>query len=339
MKILKIIKDDLIEDYRKYKAVNYSLLKEIANENYNVIRDGLPEHYSTAMDFGSFVDKTIETGVKPEKNLHIYNHKELTGHSKLLVDHIIQNKIKDAFNNINKRLEIANELKLWSNTKSEDLRLELVNSNNIVQELIKESKRTEGYDIISQDDYILANKFLHVLETHKFSKNIIKPPLKIENLKQVGIRFMFNGVECKILLDLLQINYKEKWIKPIDLKTGTFKNFKKNYIKYKYPIQGTLYTLALYYLINKYPELKGFTVKPFTFLYLSRERPSIPLKYTMSNKSIEKYTEGYINKYGDYTKGIIDYLNDYKFHVDKGIFDISREEYENDGVIMLPEPF
>ena len=52
MNFLKVIEDSLLENYKESNYVNYSLLKEIAAGNIEVIRDGLPQKTSTYMDYG-----------------------------------------------------------------------------------------------------------------------------------------------------------------------------------------------------------------------------------------------------------------------------------------------
>lgn len=337
MNFKALIKDFLIEDYRSYQAINYSLLKEINNGNFTVIRDGLPERSSSYMDFGSYIDVTIEKGEEP-KDLYIYDSSmELSGHSEILVKTLIEKGLINC--GIEKRREVADELKLWTTTKDENKRNNLCDSLIINMFLERELVRKEGKkQLISNTDLELAKHILNVLYTHNFSKNIIDPPLRIELLKQLGIKFKFKGEECKVLLDLLQIDHDHKTIQPIDLKTGSKKDFYENYYKYNYYIQGSFYYLALMYIVSMIPELIYYKILPFQFLYISREDSNLPIVYQMTQNTIEKCVEGYINKNGVYKKGIIDLIEDYKFHKSTNIFDMSREVYENNGILTIPEP-
>lgn len=335
MNFLEIIKDYLIRDYRSYNAVNYSLLKEIYDGYYKSIRDGIPEKSSTSLDFGSYIDQVISTGQKPE--VYTYKQVELGGHSKILVDELLK-IYPSAKCTIAERLDLANSLDLWSTTKKEDKREALVNSNDINTILEREQARKEGKNVISEEDLSVAEIMLNTLYTHEYSKNIVDPPLDIESYKQLPLRFIFNNIECKILIDDLEVDHKNKTLQPIDLKTGTDFDFLGNYYKYKYFLQGTFYYLGVLNLINKIPELKDYTILPFKFLYISRERPDLPLIYRMTNKSIEKYTEGYFDIYNKYKKGIIDLLEEYKFHTESGIFDISKEIHDDKGILIIPEP-
>ena len=94
------------------------------------------------------------------------------------------------------------------------------------------------------------------------------------------------------------------------LKPGWEFNFLNNFYKYKYPIQGgAFYTKALELLISNNKELEGYTVHPtFTFLYLSRENPELPVKYNMTNDYIDLALNGYTNASGTKIKGIDELL-------------------------------
>jgi len=338
MKFLKVIKDSLIEDYRKSNNVNNSLLKKISEGDVTVIRDGLPEFNSTYMDYGSYIDKIITEDKEPD--VYVYPHTELSGHSKLLVDELIKrNKLEIANEG---RLVISDELKLWTGVKKDDLRLKKVTSNEIETIINREIARKNGKDVISESDLKLAKNILNVLHTHEYSKDIVSPPLKIESYRQLALSFRLNGVEMKVLLDFLQINHKEKTLRPIDLKTGSKANFigqKGNYFQYKYWLQGSLYYLAIMNLKNRYKELRDYKILPFQFLYISRERPEVPLVYELDEEAVSMYVEGYKDNRGQQRKGILDYLEDYKFHKETGIYDVTREEYENKGVIKLTRPY
>lgn len=333
MKLLEIIKDSLLENYRESDYLNYSLLKEIVSGNISSIRDGIPQTTSTYMDFGTYIDKTIEKGEEP--NVYIYKHVELTGHSKILADELVKRNI--GLISSQERLDVADELDLWSTTKKKDARLKKVNNSDITTILMREDARSAGLDVISNEDLKLAKYILNVLYTHEYSKEIINPTLKIEPIKQLSLKFKFNGVDCKVLLDILNIDHKNKIISPYDLKTGSKKNFLDNFYKYKYWIQATLYYLAIINLQSKYKELKDYKIDNFKFLYISRERSDTPLVYEVSSKAIEKYTEGYW-KDENWQKGLVDYIEDYKFHKETNIYDQTREEYENKGVVTLPIP-
>lgn len=335
MKFLEVIKDSLIEDYRPYDAVNYSLLKEVIQGNYAAIRDGIPRRTSTYMDFGSYIDKVITEDKEPD--IFIYKHTELSGHSKALVDYLIENKFLDI--PVSERLIVADELGLWKTTKNPEKRLALVDTEDINTILAREIARKEGKDVISEEDLNLAKYLLNVLYTHDYSKSIVSPPLKITSFNQLALKFEIDGVTCKVLLDFLQVDHKNKTLQPIDLKTGTKANFLENYFKYYYWLQGALYYLSIVYLKETYKELADYAVLPFKFLYLSRNRSNTPLIYTMSIESIKDFTSGYYDYRTQFKKGIIPLLREYKFHKEHNIYDVSLEEHMSNGELLLPEPY
>ncbi len=336
MKFLDIIKDSIIKNYQNDESLNYSLAKKIKEGNIKAIRDGLPFITSTFMDYGSYIDAII-TKDKNVENIYVYKSVELADHAKKLVNFLIDTNNLEC--DIESRLKIADKLDLWRSTKKLELREKLCNSDKINIIINREIERKKGRYVISDSDLKTATIAINTLNTHDHSKDILHPSLKIEMMHQVAISFKFNKVNIKVLLDILQVDHKNKTIRPIDLKTGSDKNFLKNYNKYSYWMQASLYYLAILSLVKKYKKLKDYKVLPFQFLYISRDRIDTPLIYELNENKISKYVEGYIDNRGIYNKGIIDYLEDYKFHKETGIYDRTKDEYESNGVIALPAPY
>lgn len=94
-----------------------------------------------------------------------------------------------------------------------------------------------------------------------------------------------HDLKIKGKLDIVVINHKNKTITPFDLKTA--KNprlFKMNYYKYRYDIQGSMYTVLLK---SHYKELyPGYTVVPFTFIVIFTEHVAPALLYRMSEADL-----------------------------------------------------
>ena len=99
--------------------------------------------------------------------------------------------------------------------------------------------------------------------------------------ENAGIEFLYqqkfctelNGLEVKVMFDILIVNHNQKVIIPIDLKTTSVPeyDFQRKFIENRYDIQSRLYYRVLKDLIMKDDYFKDFKICNFRFLVINKD--------------------------------------------------------------------
>jgi hypothetical protein len=320
------------EEYRAIERPSYSFFKELDDKGPSVIRDGIDFKMSAGLTLGSIVDNLItQEDYDPLEEYHITNiAPDLSGsthHSKLL-KYVYDNEIKDPSEDILK--EACTKLGFKKNPSLTDSKFEA--QLNMVKGMLN------GKKYLNQREYELAMQMAETLQSHEYTKDIFNDGFDLEAVNQAIILFTLKGLPVKSMLDRVLVDHNKKIIYPYDLKTGAFYDFMQNFWKYKYYLQGGMYTAAVYYIIENHPEFKDYTVEPFRFVYISRERPDLPLVYEMPKKFIEYGLTGWTTIGGRKYKGILELVEDYKWYLENEEYDLRREVVENNGLIRIKEP-
>lgn len=200
---------------------------------------------------------------------------------------------------------------------------------------------TKDITILSKDEYESANKAVELIRCSPFAASYFtKSKTWEELLHQVPIYFTLEGEEFKALLDGIRVDHKEKTIEPFDLKTigKSVYDFKNNYLNYGYYTQAALYDYAIRQEGSPVLELirEGYAVKDFTFVV-------VETKISSTNPAIIFTTdekERHAGLYGGYCegkkyKGILELLEDYRWHVAQDQWVYPREVFQNEGKIPI----
>lgn len=142
--------------------------------------------------------------------------------------------------------------------------------------------------------------------------------------------------EAKCLVDKIIIDHSTKTIHIYDLKTawdneGEFLN---NYFKYKYYIQGALYFYLVVEWMKKQPQLEGYSVRWPAFIVVDSSNYKSPLIYVTDNTNYYQGMRGFEIK-GKYYPGVISAVRDMIWHKRTGIWNISRENHRNNGIVKI----
>ena len=100
-------------------------------------------------------------------------------------------------------------------------------------------------------------------------------------------------VTTKIMPDLMVVNHKDKTIRLVDLKTSSVPayNFSENFLKYRYDIQGELYSDVVKKIIYADPYYSDFTVLPYLFTDISRS-DMVPVTYEIDLSNGFSFSKG-----------------------------------------------
>lgn len=143
-----------------------------------------------------------------------------------------------------------------------------------------------GKQILSSDEYEIICLIAESLTTNAVTSKYFNSGMKM----QYPIYFTYKNVPCKVLLDLVGIDYENKVIQPVDIKTmsGNTLNFLYSLNLRRYDIQAAFYTLALQIAFP------GYKILPFKFIVETTSKNGIgnPLVYTCSQELLD------IGRYG-----------------------------------------
>jgi len=210
-------------------------------------------------------------------------------------------------------------------------------------------KSVNNKQILTNSQYELATKIVESLKTNRFTSKYFQnnndfssiKDWSLERINQLEIYWEAKGQKCKSKLDMIFVNHQEKTIQIFDLKTtgkSTF-SFNSSALSFRYDIQASFYTSALYWLINKsnddyWSKFKDYTILPFTFIVESTKTQGFPLLYKCSDKFLSNGMDGfYLNN--KYYKGFSQLIDEYIWCKENNSWTYEKEIIENEGVINL----
>ena len=202
----------------------------------------------------------------------------------------------------------------------------------------KDRLLSRGKILIKPEMWDKAYDTAQTLITHPFSSKYFDHTVSgVEIIYQYKFLAEVRGVKCKGMLDCVLIDHNEKKIYPVDLKTGESpaEKFNEVILLHKYYIQGALYKEALRNIVANDPDLKGYSVEEFEFLYISKLNPYKPVVWVMPESLHCNAMNGFVDVFGYEHRGVGDLLNDYYNCKDGRYCDYTQEVYENEGRIML----
>lgn len=286
-----------------------------------------------ALKIGSLVDNLLfESKEYIKKEYYVFDGEKPTATLGLLCDIIIKNYTE--IPNREQVLQIIAHNNFWKRQKEDTLL-----SNFDIPEFwnyLKCMFETVNKTIVTTKDMSDATELKTILETHKYSKNIINP--NEDNYNQYWFEFNYLNFRFRGLIDKIIVNHKTKKVRFIDLKTGTDEalEFENSFVKWRYYFQGTIYTLA-FSTVCKTLGLEGYTLEDFEFLYISKKE-KIPLLFKMSKNWLKAGLKGFtIGKYK--YKGLDEICEEISWCVKNNEYLTPKNIVENNGEMYLKDNF
>tara|TARA_R110000772_G_scaffold62137_5_gene139668 strand:- start:4249 stop:5367 length:1119 start_codon:yes stop_codon:yes gene_type:complete len=344
------------QEYRDLELPSYSMIASISKHGVDVV-NGIKTG-GFVLKFGSLVDDMVfNTTVLNSKYYAGQAPKNPTTNVKNIVD-LVLDSIDSPVGSVNttqsllgsKRSQTVTDKLEDYNSDIESAALKLGVYQNYTrskmlktvidagQEYFKDRLHARGKILIKPEMWALAYETAQTLITHSFSsKYFDQNQPGIELIYQYKFIAEVRGFKCKGMLDCVMIDHNEKKIYPIDLKTGESpaEKFNEVILIHKYYIQGALYKEALMDIMSKDPDLKGYQLQEFEFLYISKMNPYKPVVWVMPNSLHEHAMKGFVDVFGYEHRGVNDLLEDY-YNCKEGRYcEYLQEVYENEGRIML----
>lgn len=198
--------------------------------------------------------------------------------------------------------------------------------------------RSKGLTVVTTKDVDNATKIVEELKTNDFTAGIVNLVdsirYSIHNQLQVEGYEVF-GHQFKSMMDKVIVDHTEKTIQVYDLKcTWSVENFYDEYYLYRRAyIQGYLYYIGARHNFKELVD-QGYNVLYPKFIVCDSTNYSAPLIYAMDVDNAADAVSGFVHK-GRYYPGVASLIKDLQWAIKNDKWNISRENYINNGVVKL----
>lgn len=206
------------------------------------------------------------------------------------------------------------------------------------EELVK--VKAQNLTVVSVDDVSNAERIVAELKSNPITASILNKidSVQWEVKKQFQVEnYEIDGLPMKSMIDLVLTDHKNKTVQVFDLKTvWSVEGFYEDYYLYRRAyIQAYVYYKACLSLtINKKHEWYGYIVEPPKFIVCDSINYYSPLIYSLSTDDLNDAYTGFEYKGRQYP-GVASIISDLKFAMENNVWNISRENYLNNGIVPI----
>lgn len=287
-KSLRSISWDVSEEtYRADPALSYSTLARYEREGFNNLDKLFDRLETPSLTFGSAVDSII-TGGQEE-----FDERFMVAEFPSIPDSIMK-VVKDIFREFSgthrtldsvpdeEVIHRAGTFNYQPNWKPETRAKVIKEKGADYYNLLFIAGDRTILDTNTYQDVCNAVRALKESKSTQFyfaEDNPFEPD--IERFYQLKFKGEFNGVKYRNMADLIIVNHKEKWVKPVDLKTSSHTewDFYKSFVDWRYDIQARLYWAIIRQNMDKDEYFKDFKLLDYDFIVVNR-RILVPLVWT-----------------------------------------------------------
>lgn len=272
------------EEYRADPALSYSTLARYEREGFNNLDKLFDRIETPSLTFGSAVDSII-TGGQEE-----FDERFMVAEFPSIPDSIvkiIKSLYKQYAGTYRSLLNIPDNSII---RETEDQNYQMNWKPETRAKVIRE-KGTDYYNLL----FVAGDRCIIDTQTYQDVVNAVRAlkegsstklyfaddnPFEpdIERLYQLKFKGEFDGITYRNMADLIIVNHKEKWVKPVDLKTSSHTewDFYKSFVDWRYDIQARLYWAIIRQNMDKDEYFKDFKLLDYDFIVVNK-RTLIPL--------------------------------------------------------------
>ena len=268
------------EEYRNDPALSYSTLSRFSKEGFHKIDTLFDKITTPSLIFGSITDELI-TGSQES-----FNERFLV--SNINLDEDVANIIKIIYDNFKDQYkhflqipivqvsQMAKQNGFWPADKwADNARYNGLLKKGDISGYYDFLRESDGKTVITNEQYQDALKCVQALKTSEatrfyFAENELNGP--IQRYYQLKFKATFDNINYRSMIDLVLVDYANKKIYPVDLKTSSHyeDEFYKSFIQFNYAIQGRLYYRNLEYNVRKDDFFKDFEIEDYTFIVVNK---------------------------------------------------------------------
>ena len=203
----------------------------------------------------------------------------------------------------------------------------------VAEKYYKEKLESVGKIVVDMDMMVAGEKYAKELRESPYTGDIINAVSggDIEIHNQLIVLFEYRGIEMRSMIDKVKIDHNTKMVYPYDIKT-TYDNegFDRMYLKGLY-IPAAIYNEAC----KAWCEQQGigdYYVHPLQYPVADTANENAPLMYQLTDQDIQMAYKGFeLEGSSRYHVGVDELIDDIKWHVETGIWNLSREAYKANG--------
>ena len=352
-------------DYRQDKSPSYSTLAAFQREGFKGLKRVLSGDRidNESLRHGSLVDCLLTDRDNFSNIYEVCYFDKPTDLVKKIVDLIWSKGDK-----INNRLEKIDKTFLLDCINSVGYGADNWKDETKINKVIEAGKdyfkmlilTNSGKIVVHQDDVELAQKCVNLIKSHHFTSWIFNEPespfynpnAKVYYQQKFKITFRsINQCTCflnwtshftesekdtiKCMFDILYVDYKNKTITPVDLKTTSHdeSQFIKSIQDWDYDIQATMYSYILRQVCLSDDYFKDFTVNPFLFLPINKFN-LCPQLYEYSDSVFSKQIN-FVDYKGKLHRRWYDLLDDVRWHINNDVFNYASHVIYNNGITKV----
>ena len=268
------------------------------------------------------------TGLMLEFVEALYKHSAAATNEDGVVTRTFEDLVKDAYTDSGFKIKIEAVLAKFIGSDAE-----------IYYKEIREV-RAKGLTVVATQDIDNATKIVEELKTNPTTAAIVNmvnsARYTVINQHQVE-GYEVDGHLFKSMMDKIIADHQEKTLSVYDLKcTWSVENFYEEYYLYRRAyIQAYLYLMAAGSMVsNPESEYYQYTVVIPQFIVCDSTNYMSPLIYQLDPEDVHDAYMGFEHK-GKKYPGVKDLILDLKWAVETDTWNISRENYLNNGVVKL----
>ena len=265
------------EEYRNDDALSQSTLNKFDKEGFSKLKQLYDKIDSASLIFGSLVDTLLLTPDDFESKFVISN-RILDEETSAIVRSIYDN-FKNEYRNfiqipIIQVSQIAKQCGFWPADKwSDNARYNGLLKKGDIEGYYQLLKQSENKTVIDHETYQDALKCVNALKTNEGTRFYFADDSEnVKRFYQLKFKVTLEDVAYKAMLDNVLVDYINKKIYPVDLKTSSTPEYEfyKSFVKYGYSTQARLYYRILKEVVDNDDYFKDFEIEDFTFIVVNR---------------------------------------------------------------------
>lgn len=343
------------KEYRKLERDSYSSLACFVNDRRKyyrkyILREVGAESTGKSLVYGSLVDCLLYTPSDFDERFVSIDFEMPTPQMKLFTENLAKRKIEND-NLTSERREDSKAVFQWAynDTKYNEQGEEVAFKRQDLDTTFKKFEESclkyynflletwrENKMVIDQEMMAKAEEAVKRLRYSTVTGAIInqESDFRYEVHKQLIVLFKIRGRLFKSMLDEIIIDHESKTIQPYDLKTSSsVEEFINSYLKFSYYIQAGVYYQACVAWKSQVG-LDDYAVLPIKFIVIDNSNYLDPLIYATDVSNLRQSLFGF-EIGGKRYKGVISIIDDLNWHCDNDIWGISRQNFENKGIVNL----
>ena len=262
--------------YRADPALSYSTISTYETLGFSGLDHLFDKKESPSLLLGSLVDTAITGGEDEFNNLYTILDINVTDSGidicKALVN---QNLPFDTFEEIPESIvsEVAKSVGFWQADKWDNTRYKQVLKTGNIAEYYNALKHSDKI-IVDTNTYQTALAMVRALRESPatsgyFAENDELSPIR--RYYQLKFKATIENVGYRCMMDCVVVDYENKVIYPIDLKTSSTPEweFEKSFVKWHYLIQAIIYHKLLRTNLDKDPYFKDFKLDDYRFIVVN----------------------------------------------------------------------